>query len=113
VGRAAVSPAEQEDPVTFYFDPRERIVEGRTVTVRDRGRSRKLHVLILERTTRARKKRRHALVESDGLGIPGRGENSWDCEGDAIYGASFRASSVKEATKKFMNDVRSERRRRS
>lgn len=99
---------------SFAFDADERIVEGRTVNVRDRKKTYALHVLILESTSRSGKKRRHAQVEAPaGVPIPGRGENSWDCGDDNVWGASFAAKTVNEAARKFMADIRETRIRRS
>lgn len=99
---------------SFSFDGDERIVEGRTVNVRDRKKTYALHILILESTSRSGKKRRHAQVEAPtGVPIPGKGENSWDCGTDNVWGASFAARSVKEAAKKFMDDIRETRISRS
>lgn len=99
---------------SFTFDADERIVEGRTVNVRDKGKVYALHVLILEGTSGSGKKGRHAQVEAPaGVPIPGKGENSWDCGDDNIWGASFAARTVKEAVKKFMDDVRETRRERA
>jgi hypothetical protein len=104
---------EREREVAFTLNPGERIVEGRSVRVRDRGLAHDLHVLIVETIAkRSGRKRLHAIVECPtGMAIPGKGENAWDCDDNAIYGASFKAASVKDAVRSFVADVRKARKR--
>lgn len=103
--------------VTITLNDNERIVEGRTVDVRDRNAMHTLHVLIVEIQAKSRGSKkvwRRALVECpSGMQIPGKGENGFDCGEDAIYAASFVAETVKEAVRKFMDDVRRTRKERS
>jgi hypothetical protein len=105
-----VKKAEQLEDASFSICAGERIIEGKTVSVRDRGVTHALHVIIIERTTRTGKKQRHAHIEApSGVPIPGKGENSWDLDDDAIYGMTSGAKSVKEAVSKFMESVRKTR----
>lgn len=50
-----------------------------------------------------RKEMQRARVDiPKGIGIPGKGENSWDCGDDAVYGLTTQASSVEEAIGKVV-----------
>lgn len=46
-----------------------------------------------------------------GIGVPGKGENSWDCGDDAIYRSSFPANSVEAAIGSVVGDVLRTRKR--
>lgn len=46
-----------------------------------------------------------------GIPIPGKGENSWDCDEDAIYGISTCAADLYEAVEKLRDSVNESRRR--
>lgn len=43
--------------------------------------------------------------------VPGKGENSWDCGDDAIYGLSCEARNVEDAISKYVQSVLNRRRR--
>lgn len=45
--------------------------------------------------------------------VPGKGENSWDCDDDALFEMSCWASSVEEAATKFLQSVLYDRQRRA
>lgn len=47
-----------------------------------------------------------------GIPIPGKGENGWDCEDDAIYGRTAPATTIEEAARKLVADVEQTRRKR-
>jgi hypothetical protein len=47
-----------------------------------------------------------------GIPIPGKGENSYDCEDDAIYGRTSPAASIDEAAHTLIADVLETRRKR-
>ena len=49
---------------------------------------------------------RSARIDVEGgIPMPGKGENSWDCEDDAVYGLSAPARSVGEIVGKLVEDV--------
>lgn len=49
---------------------------------------------------------RSTTVEVDGgIPIPGKGENGWDCDEDAVYKSSIRGHSASEAVRRFVLDV--------
>lgn len=98
---------------TFDVDKGERLVEARTVTARSRKKKHVLHVVIFERTSRRGKKYRRAHIAAPGsVPIPGKGENSWDCGEDKVFGLHCAAKSVAEAVREFMRDIRETRRER-
>lgn len=45
------------------------------------------------------------VLPKSGIPIPGKGENSWDLDDDAIFGMSCRASTVEEAIASLRRDV--------
>lgn len=48
-----------------------------------------------------------------GLPVPGKGENSYDCDEDAISGGTFRASNPDDAAGQIVGDVMHDRARRA
>lgn len=44
-----------------------------------------------------------------GIPIPGKGENGWDCEDDAIFARTTTASSIEEAARTLVADVQRQR----
>jgi hypothetical protein len=49
---------------------------------------------------------RRAKIESvKGVPVPGKGENSWDCDDDAIFGSTFPSESLEDALSKFRESV--------
>lgn len=52
---------------------------------------------------------RAEVTIENGIPIPGKGENSWDLDDDAIYESSFVASSWNEAYQKFLKSVQDTR----
>lgn len=53
------------------------------------------------------------VTPAKGPVVPGKGENSWDCEDDALHGMSCRAADVEEAAGKFLASVLHDRQRRA
>lgn len=49
----------------------------------------------------------------DGIPIPGKGENSWDCDEDAAFSGSMPAATIEEAIGKLVGDILRDRTRRS
>lgn len=47
-----------------------------------------------------------------GIPIPGKGENGWDCEDDAIFGRTAPAKTIEEAARQLIVDVEQTRRKR-
>lgn len=59
--------------------------------------------------------KRRITVQIDiptGIGIPGKGENSWDCGDDAIFGKSCSAETIEEAIGKVIASALKTRRER-
>jgi len=53
---------------------------------------------------------RRASIETEhGVPIPGKGENSYDCEDDALYGGTYSATTVDEALQKMHDSVMRDR----
>jgi hypothetical protein len=86
--------------VEFEVYPTDRIIEGGTRVVRERGKSYVLHVLIIEKAARTRKKRWREAVIQCPIGILLRAK--WD----SSWGLICSAGSVDDAVRKFMEDVR-------
>lgn len=61
------------------------------------------------RWPKARVIERAEVDVKEGVPIPGKGENSWDCDEDAIYSLTTPAISVYEAVEKFVKTVNSRR----
>lgn len=47
----------------------------------------------------------------DGIPVPGKGENSWDCEEDATFGLTCQASSFQDALSKLYETIMRDRER--
>lgn len=45
----------------------------------------------------------------EGIGVPGKGENSWDLDDDATFGISMRANNIEEAIGHLVGSVMRER----
>lgn len=52
------------------------------------------------------------MNEGQRIPIPGKGENSWDCDDDACFGSSVSAKSIEEAIGKLVGDCLKTRRER-
>lgn len=90
------------DESEFVVRREERIVEGRTVTVRERGVTYALHVLIVEHVTKAGRRFRGCEIHAP-TGIPYRHKD------DSLWGLHANARTVREAVRQFMAAVRENR----
>lgn len=59
----------------------------------------------------AKKIIRAKIAVEDGIPVPGKGENAWDCGEDAIYSLTCPASSVEEAIAKLVESCLERRRK--
>jgi hypothetical protein len=64
--------------------------------------------------TRSRFRTTHNMMRAhvdmkEPIPVPGKGENSWDCDQDAIYSSTFAASDVSDAIGKVVTSVMSSR----
>jgi len=45
------------------------------------------------------------VLDKGGVPVPGKGENSWDCGDDAVFGFCMPASNISEAVGEFVGNV--------
>lgn len=48
---------------------------------------------------------RYELTPSPALPIPGKGENAWDCDDDAIFGMTVNADTLEDAARSLVDSV--------
>lgn len=106
------------DPADFFLGRRkyeERTLDGRPADITMPEGSYPVTIRLYEATWKRPRwpfplRLLRAEVKSEsGVPIPGKGENSWDCGEDAIFGSTFPCASFTEAVASFTHNILSTR----